>query len=258
MGISSQRSGNACLYWIGLPEHTDISKEGYIGFTCMQLHRRLYAHKYAAKKDSKYPVHRAMRKYGHKNMIIKKLVVGTIDYCLEMELKLRPAPGIGWNIGIGGEAPWKGNFHTEEMRARLSVLSMGKPKSEEAKRNMSIARLGKKNSPNQRKKQSESLKKHIAKFGFSETHRANISAAKKGIATCPKMWRRAKAKKHFWLRAESLYDIHCTIESSPRKNIKAIPGVTAYELCRMRKHFRSGWNPYSDVEYQKWKVENAD
>lgn len=128
----------AFIYWIHLPEHTDCTKQGYVGVT-KNPDRRLIQHRNIDKNKRHDNIHlsRAFEKYKDK-ITIKTLMVGSIDYCFEMETKLRPTVNIGWNINKGGDKPpvnynpsylWelnKGNkyrtgiLHTEETKIRIS------------------------------------------------------------------------------------------------------------------------------------------
>lgn len=76
------------LYWLHLPEHSDIRFEGYIGVTD-DLTKRLRSHKHRFKA------------LWHK-IIVKPLIMGTTKYCFDLEKILRPSRKIGWNQAAGG------------------------------------------------------------------------------------------------------------------------------------------------------------
>lgn len=83
--------GNATMahvYWLHLPEHTNFLTEGYIG-AASDIEARLRSHKYRFKKM-------------WEKISVKILVQSTIDYCFELEAKLRPNRNIGWNVAAGG------------------------------------------------------------------------------------------------------------------------------------------------------------
>ena len=117
--MTSKTSCN--VYWVHLPEHTDISTEGYIGITIKTVAKRFAQHKVGAKRGDAYTFSNAIVKHG-KSLVCTTLLQGSVDYCRYIENKLRPAPNVGWNINIGGDVPpMSGRTHTLESRARMSA-----------------------------------------------------------------------------------------------------------------------------------------
>jgi hypothetical protein len=78
----------ATLYWLRLPEHSNMFNEGYVG-VAEDMAKRLRSHKHKFKD------------LWHK-IIVQPLVISTQNYCFELEEKLRPIRNIGWNKSIGG------------------------------------------------------------------------------------------------------------------------------------------------------------
>jgi hypothetical protein len=78
----------AILYWLRLAEHTDVFNQGYIG-VAQDFKKRLRSHKHRFKSI-------------WKSIIATPLVVGSKDYCFDVEKKLRPNRQIGWNRSAGG------------------------------------------------------------------------------------------------------------------------------------------------------------
>ena len=110
------------VYWIHLPEHTNMFTQGYIGVS----HRpedRLYEHV----NSKNTHLSNAINKYGSK-IIQSIILVGSEDYCYEIEEKLRPNDHIGWNIVKGGGHPpsWKGVVKTAEHISNISKAKIGK------------------------------------------------------------------------------------------------------------------------------------
>jgi len=90
------------VYWIHLPEQTNVAVEGYVGIA-MNFEQRMSAHKSCAKTGKEQILYNAIRKYGWSNLVKEIILISNKDYCLEIEKKLRSAPRIGWNIAIGGQ-----------------------------------------------------------------------------------------------------------------------------------------------------------
>ena len=94
------------VYWIHLPEHTDILTQGYVGLTKQGTKKRFWSHKNSAKdpRSSHKIISKAFNKYGDK-IIVTTLVVCDKDYAKFFENKLRPTDFIGWNMNAGGYTP---------------------------------------------------------------------------------------------------------------------------------------------------------
>jgi predicted GIY-YIG superfamily endonuclease len=89
------------VYWIHLPEQTDVTTQGYVGIT-HDFEQRMFAHKSCAKTGKKQTLYKAIRKYGWDNLIKEIILIGDEQYCLEIEKKLRPVEHMAWNIAMGG------------------------------------------------------------------------------------------------------------------------------------------------------------
>lgn len=212
---------NACVYWIGSDNSQDIFKSGYIGVS-KDLKKRLSAHE---NNPSNYRLKNAINEYGWNNLIKKVILIADKDYCIEMEKKLRPSGGIGWNLMAGGgnpplvktnkhmigKTPWnKGVKMSEKSKKKLSNSLKGKIawnkgtkgvmvawnkgtetpeevriKQSLAKKGKPSVRLGMKHSPEAIEKMKLAHKGVIV----SEETRAKLSLASKGrkfgIITCP-------------------------------------------------------------------------
>lgn len=105
------------LYWIHRKGHKNILTEGYIGITC-DLDKRFWKHNSDSKKDSQTIISRALKKYDDIEYTV--LCVGGVDYITELEFKLRPNKGIGWNINIGGDKPNLGLKRSIHSRRKAS------------------------------------------------------------------------------------------------------------------------------------------
>ena len=148
------------VYWIHLPEHRDVTIDGYIGIAT-NFEQRMFAHKSCAKTGKNQILYKAIRKHGWDNIIKEIIVISDENYCLEMEKKLRPKERMGWNIAIGGSeitgthlkgikqseqhisnkskaligrvSGMKGKFHSKEAKEKCRIAHIGKPKSQKSK-----------------------------------------------------------------------------------------------------------------------------
>jgi hypothetical protein len=136
---------SGCVYWIHLPEQENIKKEGYVGITTKGFKKRINDHKSLAKKNYKKSgkLGAAIRKYTNR-LIYEIVCIGTPEYCLEIENRLRPIALIGWNLGIGGAKTTLGRKCTQEQREHFSKVHTGRTHTEEWKKMMSERHKGKK------------------------------------------------------------------------------------------------------------------
>ena len=140
------------IYWIHLPEHTNILTEGYVGISKNPTNR-LKSHKFRSNNPhllncfNKYP-----------NVVMDIVLEAEESYCLELEEKLRPDKNIGWNIAKGGGKPpvLTGHKHNVGKIPWNKGIKTG-PICEEVKR-IRYANLRKPTSAYQKQKASESLK----------------------------------------------------------------------------------------------------
>ena len=143
----------AYVYWLHLPEHTDIFTEGYIG-VARDPEKRLKAHHYLIQSHWHENPHlyRAFEKY--KEQIIQDIVIiGEENYCYEIETKLRPQKQIGWNIAEGGNKPpsnWGHTFNTGrkwppetvEKRRQTMIKTLAEKFPIEERRNYNRSKAG--------------------------------------------------------------------------------------------------------------------
>jgi len=103
MGSKIVNTRECCVYWIRLPEHTDIFTQGYVGITC-NYDFRIYCHIKNSNNPKQHHNYRTdfREALSGGSFIHSKIIIGTREYCLEVEGKLRPDWKIGWNIAKGG------------------------------------------------------------------------------------------------------------------------------------------------------------
>lgn len=143
------------VYWIRHADHTDIFRDGYVGIS-KDATRRFSEHRRGVSSNNH--LKHAIKKYGVESVVFEIVLVSDMNYCLDIERKLRPENGIGWNLVVGGGKP--------------PVLSGYRP----ALRGRTPWNKGKKMSDATRDKVSKAVKKQMA----DPEHRKLLSAIKVG------------------------------------------------------------------------------
>lgn len=133
----------------------------YFGITSKSCQERFIGHVQSALRNSKLPVHYAIRKHGAVNIRHYLIVVGNKEYIQELEIaiiaKYRTTDRrFGYNVHPGGNI----GGTTPEMAAKISQSKLGQVPSEETKRKMSKTRFILNQDPAQRAKYGR--KGHIA------------------------------------------------------------------------------------------------
>lgn len=162
------------VYWIHLPEHNDITTQGYVGVS-NDPKRRMAEHKNSsAIRNDKNPFFgRVLNKYPDK-IIQTVIFYGTKEACYSLEESLRPLKNIGWNVNKGGSCPptkrgWTPSKTTLEKRSRALK---GIPRTNNWRKNLSEAKQGVKNGMYGRKIPCDDSRK-IAIIRSKNQHRIN-------------------------------------------------------------------------------------
>lgn len=217
----------AFVYWIHLPEHTDIFTEGYVGFTTQHPSRRFTSHKHDANTGGKRRLSNALRKYGDK-IVFSVVLEGSDEYCLEIENKLRSKEHTGWNHGVGGKAPALGVSMPEEVKQKISNNRKGiRPDKETAKR-IGLLRVG---------------------FKYSEEFKIKMSNSAKNRMRYP--WENSRANKEIWNQAQ---DIYAKFIFEP--NLTKLARLFDIEPCKfisIVNKFKNGWIPEKDEKWLSFK-----
>ena len=142
------------VYWIRAPEHTDMFSQGYIGISNNPA-RRFIEHSRA--KGNRHLAF-AIQKHGWDTLLKTEILVADVNYCLDIEAKLRPSDKIGWNLVAGGGKP--------------PVLTGVRP----VLRGRAAWNKGKKMPAETRAKVSQAAKEQWSRLGMREL----LSNAKKG------------------------------------------------------------------------------
>lgn len=134
-------NGVCYVYWIHLPEHTDMFTTGYIGFTSKSVEERWETHKYTASsivaRKKNHKLYNCMNKHGHEKFIVETICIADEEYALWLENKLRPVEQIGLNVAVGGASPYIGRKHSAVTLKKMSDKLKGKKPSNETKKLMS-------------------------------------------------------------------------------------------------------------------------
>lgn len=240
------------VYWIHLPEHTDMFTEGYIGITKHNAQHRFQGHVYAARRSDKSSViGNVIRKYGPGNLIVDTLVICTEEYAAWLETKLRPEKGIGWNMAVGGD-----------------YLGGSRTVSDQARKNMSEAQKGRKLSEDTKSKIAEAVREYRTGTTHSQETKDKISKSSMGRKLSRESIEKSKSGRfYFFLRknreiyskAELIYQYYQENVSSYKAEI--LLNLNKGALGSLYNHFKRGWNPNEDSvwveEYGKNKKEAA-
>ena len=115
------------VYWIHHADHTDIFSQGYVGVS-KEVERRWNYHKSYGENTH---LKNAINKYTWDGLIKEVVLKAEMDYCLDIEAKLRPSDKIGWNIVMGGGKPpsalGKKFVRSEEWKEKQRLSKLGKP-----------------------------------------------------------------------------------------------------------------------------------
>jgi hypothetical protein len=166
------------VYWIRAQHHSDITSEGYVGVSKNSQKRWLYGHKWShskARHDNQH-LSNAINKYGWDLLVKTVVLIGEEAYCYEIERKLRPSEGIGWNLSVGGHKPPVSKYRGETYISPLKGISrptpwlvgkkkIGQPLSEAAKAKVSAFQKGRKQTLDQVAKRVASRKKTLEAQG---------------------------------------------------------------------------------------------
>ena len=248
----------AFVYWIHLKEHTDITKEGYIGITSRTVHDRYSQHK-RTRKHRNSNLQKVFKELNDR-LVITTICECSIEYAGELENKLRPFENIGWNLASGGNTVTM----TSEGRERVSKALKGVKKPQHVLDAMNAARLS--------KPVSEETRRKIAIAGtgrgWSQESKAKLSASKTGVSLVRQRSSTETAIETFankhpldlpnqnkaaWFMCDLYYFEFLKGHSKFVAN-KNVPNSNG-GLVAMWKRFKLGFNPLTDERWLKWKEE---
>ena len=237
--------GVCYVYWIHLPEHTDVFTQGYVGFTSATVERRVKEHVYLAKKKPKRTscarLYHSINKHGIDKFIVETLCVCDKEYGLWLENKLRPEERIGLNIAVGGSAPMLGRKRDPAATEQGAAKRRGAKLPKEHCENISKGRKGLVHSELHRKRISETLTGRKIPKEVLEKRSATI-----------RLFKHHNSHPCVWILAEQVFTVWVKGEMGCRK-IARLFDTTHQRLFSMLSAFKSGWNPSEDQEYLAWR-----
>lgn len=206
------------VYWVRLAEHKDITSEGYVGITCQGTSTRFMKHRsHANNGNEDWLFHNAIRKHGHKNLLVDTMLVCDYKYALEIENKLRPRTFIGWNTCEGG-----GGGFLEGLEKLHGTPEFSKMRSE-----------------------------HMYGAWQDEEYVEKLMKSRKNYYDNTPPWRReGNAVNHLsWKMAGVCYLLHSKFGWNNGK-ISNYLMLNKGSMCRVFDYFKDGWNPLEDMDYQ--------
>lgn len=226
-------SNNCYLYWICKNTDNDIFTQGYVGIS-VNPESRWKSHLYKASTTNKnHKLYNALSKYKN-DYALKILVCGSLDYCYDLEFKLRPTRNIGLNHAIGGHYTSKGRLtysYTEDVKLKISEgVKRAYRENKDFADKQRACRKGKKASDLTRQRMSEASHK-----------------------TDKTKWKNSQADRELWLKAEVYYQIYMRDVSISPKKFADKCGLPFGKIGSLLRNFRKGWNPAEDIEYLKFK-----
>jgi hypothetical protein len=190
ISMSIYNTEKCYVYWLHLPEHTDITSQGYIGVS-INPKQRLWEHKNDARKGTHH--NKYLERIINKQELIQSIVfTGDAKECYTYEEELCPTKNIGWNLNKGGDRPPsnKGKQFSPEHCANITKGKIGKkrvPITEETRQKLSQVRTGKKLTTEHKEKVRQArlgtTRSVETKKKLSESHKGNIPGNAKSITT---------------------------------------------------------------------------
>ena len=135
--------------------------QGYIGIT-NKTKQRWLDHK---NRPGNNHLKNAINKYGWDSLIKEVILVSDIEYCLDLETKLRPTNQLGWNLIKGGGMP------------PITKWNLGKVLSNITKQRISLSKKGHRHTPEVK----EVIVGHLIKNGMSTRFKKGMTPWNKGL-----------------------------------------------------------------------------
>lgn len=234
------------VYWAHLPEHTDITVEGYVGITKTSLQKRMWQHKHNAKKRENSPKRtvfdRAIAKHGYDNVVFDTVCICDKNYALYLEHALRPEMLIGWNIAKGGDegGRFKGYKHTEEAKRKIAEAGKGRQMSAEGRAKLSLLRRTTKPPP------------------FSQERRDAVGERIRKDVALKGPWAHRNAKSLAWKVLDKIFDIWSCGIKSPAEIRRQVGLPEREELAKSLAYIEKCGDPRQDARWIDWMKANVE
>lgn len=232
----------AYVYWVRLPEHVDMFSQGYIGVTTKKAggKERFREHVLESRRYeyARYRFGRAIRKYGDMNLIVTDVVIGSDEYCYDLEFKLRPHNNIGWNMAAGGQRPMRNpDSYGDEWRSKLRYRNLGKVHNQDTKEKLSEISLYNHSRPEYRKRLIEiSNGKKTSKQPKERFWRWSVLSGQDSVESI--------------IRAKEIHDLYWSSDQITSGDIVLALNLQAnnakVHVTKLTRYFRSGWVPHND------------
>lgn len=251
------------VYWIHLPEHTDMFSQGYIGITTQGVEERFKEH-VALSKLSGVILSRAIKKHGS-SVIVKTVLIGSTEYCLDIEYKLRPSDRIGWNtVAGGGKPPVFTKGHTQESKDKIGAGSRRTSQSEAHK----AARLRKIGVPRTeyalRGIRASSLKRNefarsperIIELADIKSNKSKTAKEREHLRRASQQpWETPRCDKDLWAIADRIFSFWQSKDRAGRVSVaRHFQIESEHALTNMIKKFKNQWNPSIDAKWLEWST----
>lgn len=250
--LNAQQQPSSCsqykVYWLHLDNHSDPSKEGYIGITKKKVTARFREH-VSRSKSLKTHIAKAFSKYGVDNIKLTVLCITDKEHARYMEKKLRPEPFMGWNMSIGGmtspEIP-------SEVRKAAAIKAKKVRKVPQGSDHPMWAggkeRWLRKNGlfvPKTREEWSANISKGLT--GRKQSEEAIDKQSKAHLRRFEEMgwWVNSQAREDTWLSAGLVFVLRETV-AAPKWLISEITGMSLDQISKIASKLNQGWNPLED------------
>lgn len=220
------------VYWIHLPEHTDMFSEGYIGFTSKTAKERFKSHigtqRYGGNGCA--VLKNAIAKYGD-SLVVDTLCICSNAYGLDLERKLRPEPHIGWNISVGGGAPMLGRKQPKETIEK------------------------------QKQSWRESCTPERIAFHTFHLHKKRatkevLSKAQQKIAKERSIYKGQRVDPYVWVNAEVFLTAY--LRGVKKKTVEKALHAPSKKYNTLWKNFENGWRPTEDAGWFVYKENHIE
>jgi hypothetical protein len=189
----------------------------------------LYSHKYSYKKYSLTGEAGCKKLYsyiknlgGWSSVKIVPLCESTVEYCFQLENRLRPLPNLGWNTRVGGDFPvmYKREV-TAETKAKLALVRSSWVMSKGTKDRLSKERKGSGN----------------PMYGTLPWDNPSSTFS----------------TRETWAKADKIYTTWISTRFGYKRLAKLFPNLNFNSITSIVHKFQKGWNPLEDLDWTKYK-----